>query len=40
MAIPNAAAKRGVLLGVSLGVLAMSLRIIFGVERSYFGGRS
>jgi len=40
MAVPNAAAKRGVLLGICLGLIAMSLRIIFGVERSYLGGRS
>jgi len=40
MTIPNAAAKRGILLGVCLGSIAMSLRIIFGVERSYLGGAS
>ena len=38
MDVPNTAAKRGVLLGVCLGVIAMSLRIIFGVERAYLGG--
>jgi hypothetical protein len=38
MEYPNLAAKRGILLGISLGVISQSLRILFGIERSYMGG--
>ena len=34
----NAGVRRAILIGVSLGAVALSLKIIFGVERSYLGG--
>jgi hypothetical protein len=34
----NASVRRAILIGVSLGAIALSFKIIFGVERSYQGG--
>jgi hypothetical protein len=36
--VPNAAAFRGIQLGVYLSQVAISVRIIFGIERTYMGG--
>jgi hypothetical protein len=36
--VPNTAAARGILLGVLLSQIAISVRIIFGIERTYMGG--
>jgi hypothetical protein len=36
--VPNAAAQRGIILGVLLSQIAIAIRIIFGIERTYMGG--
>ncbi len=35
MEVPQMAAKRGIFIGVALGTIAMSLRVILGLERTY-----
>lgn len=35
MEIPQMAAKRGIFIGIALGTVAMSLRVILGLERTY-----
>ena len=38
MNYPNSAGQRAILIGIALGIMSSSLRIILGIERSHVGG--
>ncbi|MBE7557822.1 hypothetical protein HS125_02245 [bacterium] len=38
MGVPNTAGQRAILIGVALGIIAVGLRVIFGIERPYLKG--
>jgi len=37
MSAPNLAGQRAIMIGIALGIIATSIKLIFGIERSYLG---
>ena len=37
MQVPAVAGKRGIMIGISIGAIVTSLKIIFGIEKQYMG---
>ena len=40
MAVPNQAGNRAIMIGIALGIVSLSLRVLLGVERSYAGAEA
>lgn len=38
MCVPNSAGQRGIIIGATIGVIAVGLKTILGIERSYLRG--